>query len=549
MATQTFKLAVNNAEFPFLYARAGRSVLQPGLDVAPRTSAAFVGTTKSFDWNLVKMIYCENVLPVAEGIISTGTQEDILPFSPAVTDFDQFITIRDSIERNYLMVPARGKNYVLNPDTLVWESKNPFTWADDKKIVSRAYVDGRTFIFYERDRLLEWDPVGEVFNTLTLVLPAGLAVTDIRGCAGASNYLILYTDQDVFWALAPGVLDFTATAAGAGGQIPIDLKGQITCCETISGGFIVYTTRNAVAAFFTNNAATPFSFREVQASGGVSGYEQLTSDANQAKHYTYGSSGLQELDLQRADLIHPDCTDFLSQRQYETWDSAAGEIVSSFLGGALEVKLQFLANRYLVISYGKKDGQFTYALFFDVGLQRWGKVRVDHVDVTTLPSTVLDTLGFRWFELIGEWEDYDVAWEDLERPIAGILPIRTGFAFLQNTGAIRTLQAEMPADNKEGVAIFGHVQVTRGRATTLNGASFDGVYDDPLPVVRILGSLPGNGKVRLAATATYQLPATPELLQILPGASKPAYENFDVVLEGKFALTSAIVETTIHGSR
>jgi hypothetical protein len=549
MATQTFKIAANNAEFPFLYARAGRSVLQPGQDVAPRTSAAFVGTTKSFDWNLIKMIYCENVLPIAEGIISTGTQEDIAAFSPAVTDFDQVITIRDSIERNYLMVPARGKNYVLNPATLVWESKNPFTWAADKKIVTRAYVDGRTFICYERDRVIEWDPVGLAFTTLTLTLPAGYSMSDIRGCFGASNYLGLFTDAEILWALAPNVLDFSDSAAGAGRQTPIDLKGQITCCETISGGFVVYTTRNAVAGFFTNNAATPFTFREVQGSGGVAGYEQLTSDANQAKHYTYGSSGLQELDLQRADLIHPECSDFLSQRQYETWDSVAGEIVSSFLGAALEVKLQFLANRYLVISYGKKDGQFTYALFFDVGLQRWGKVRVDHMDITVLPSAVIDSIGFRWFELTGAWEEYDVAWEDLEKPLGTILPLRTGFAFLQNTGAVRTLQAEMPADNKEGVAIFGHVQAIRGRAITFNGSILDGVYDEPVPEVRIMGSLPTDGYARMPATATYTLSTTSKRMQILPGDSKQAYENFDLVLEGKFALSSAVLETVIHGAR
>jgi hypothetical protein len=107
----------------------------------------------------------------------------------------------------------------------------------------------------------------------------------------------------------------------------------------------------------------------------------------------------------------------------------------------------------------------------------------------------------------------------------------------------------MPADNKEGVAIFGHVQVTRDRACRFNGASFDGVYDDPLPQVRIMGSLPGNGRVRLPATATYTLSATDQLMQVLPGDSKLAYQNFDVALEGKFSLTSAILETVIHGSR
>jgi hypothetical protein len=546
MATQKFKLAVNNAEFPFLFQRAGRAVLQAGLDVAPRTSAAFVGGMERFDYNLAKLIYCENVLPTAEGIMSVGVQQDIAPRTPAVTHFDQMIVLRDSAERNFLMSPARGQNYVLSAATQTWTSYNSFSWSAANTLVTRAYVDGRTFICYQSDRVIEWDPTGLAFNTRALTLPAGYTMTDIRGIAGASNYLLLFTDTEILWSSTLDLLNFNDPIGKSGRQTPIDLKGQITCLVPISGGFVVYTNRNAVAAFFTNSADSPFSFREIQNSGGVAGYEQVTSDANQAEHYTYGSSGLQVVNLQVAAQIYPACSDFLSSRQYEAWDATAGEVVEQNLTGALEVKLQFLGNRYLVISYGKIAGQFTFALFHDVALKSWGKVRVNHVDVGVLPSSVIESFNWRFYELTGPFSSYTQSFLELKQTASSLLPLRSGFAFLQNTGAIQTLLADPAQDVGQGLAIFGHVQLTRSKTVTFLGATLDGVYANPVPRLRVLGSIPGNGYDRDKLVTALSVASTARSAKYV---GNDVFENFDLAVEGKFVLTAGIVETMIHGSR
>ncbi len=548
MATQKFKLANNNASFPFLFSRASRSVVQPGLDTASRTSLGFVGSPESFDYNLIKMIYCENVFPISEGVQSVGTQEDFGPYAPPATDFDQFITIRDSQERNFMFSPGRGKNYVLSNVLGTWTSYDSFVWNPTKNIVSKAYVDGRTFICYEADRIIEWDPVGSVFNTIAVNLPAGYTMADIRSIAGASNYLLLFTNTEVLWSSTLDILEFDDPLVGKSGkQIPIDLKGQITAGIPISGGFVVYSTRNAVGAFFTNNADTPFTFREITNSGGVSTYEQVTGDANQTDHYCYGSSGLQKLNLQRADSVFPDCTDFLASKEYEAWNAVTKEIEHTTLVGILDIKLQLLANRYLIISYGKLDNlQFTFALIHDLVLMRWGKVRVQHVDVAVLPVAALNELALRIFELTAQIQQYDIAIEDLNQLFGDVLPIRAGFAFLQNTGAIHTLVSETSADLGDGLAIIGHVQVTRGRTCTFQMAQFDNLNSDPVPTLTLLGSIPGDGFNRNSIKPVIATLITEKMIRY---NGRHTFENFDLALEGKFNLTTSVVETTVNGSR
>lgn len=550
MATQKFKAAINNSAFPFLYSQAEQAVLQPGLDVAPRVGAGFSGA-ESVDYNTLKLLYCENALPTREGFTSVAFAAEIDAISPAATDFDQLIVLRDALERNFLFSPGRGKNYVYDVATETWVSHDSFVWAADKTLVSRAYVVGRTLIMYERDRVIEWDPVGELFNTITLTLPSGVAITDVRGCCGASNYLIIFTDTTIYWSSVLDITDFDDPVNGSGGQIPIDLKGQITCCVPISGGFIIYTSRNAVAAFFTNNATAPFSFREVLGSGGVASYEQITGDANQAEHYTYGSSGLQRVGLQQAVTIYPACADFLSSRLYERWNATTKEIQLLQLLKPLSIKMQYLANRYLFISYGITTTQFEFALVYDTGLERWGKIRTPHVDIGILPTDSLDP-GFRYFELPLGYDNpayADLAYEDLVKEYEDVLPLKVGFALLQNTGQVDLLLTDTLFEESQAVVVFGHAQVSRNRTVLPQSVKLTGLYSFPAPEVLVLGSDPGNGGDRNAGVAMYNNQTTDKFAEYLTGEAITPMENFDVAVVGAFSLSTLLMETTVHGSR
>ena len=108
---------------------------------------------ESYDWNIPQMLFCENVMPITRGIMSTYFIPQVSAFGG--TAFDQGIILRDSNENNSLLVPANGLNYLLNPNTGVWMSSLPFT--PTGKLITRAYVQGRTFICYEKQKIFEYD--------------------------------------------------------------------------------------------------------------------------------------------------------------------------------------------------------------------------------------------------------------------------------------------------------------------------------------------------------------------------------------------------------
>ena len=545
MATTKFKFAINNAEFPFLYSQASRSVVQPGSDIAPRVGTNFTGGA-SYDFNVAQLLFCENALPSGAGLVSVGYREAGAAVTPAVTDFDQLIVLRDSQERNYLMSPARGKNYVFNTTTATWTSYNSFTWDSTKTLVSRAYVNGRTLVMYERDRVIEWDSVTPKFDTRTLTLPSGYAITDIRGICGASNYLVAHTSTEILWSTLTNILDLADTAAGAGRQTPIDLKGQITVLLPISGGFLICTTQNVVAAFFTGTAATPFSYREVTGSAGVSGAEQVTFEANQDRVFAYGTSGIQTLSLQRAEVVFPKCTDFLVGASYDSWDEILGAVVESIATGALAVKLQLLSHRYLCISYLKSWNHFQFVLVYDLALQRWGKLKIPHTDIGILPSVIGSAFDLSYDELSAAYESYDVAYQDLKTVAGGFLPAKTGFLFLQESGFLQTLITDPTLSSNTGVALFGRIQHVRGRTVTFLGTQLDGLYGTPAPVVRLVGSAPGNGFDRDRVVAATFASGTERSLKYV---GRQVFENFDLAISGKFQLSNGVVEIMNHGSR
>lgn len=543
MAVQRFKAPLNNAKFPFLYSHASRAVLQAGLDIPPRVGQAFFGGIESADFNVLQMLFAENVLPTDTGIISVGTKEEIAAFSPAATDFDQLFVLRNVDEANVLFCPGRGKNYVYNATTLTWESKNPFTWSSVYSLVSKAYVNGRTFVGYEGNRVIEWNDATQSFDTVTLTLPAGYAITDIKGICGASNYLLAHTTVEIFWSSLTTITNFNDPTTGSGRQTPQDLKGLITNIQPMAGGFVIYTTRNAVAAFFTNNAASPFLFKEVLGSGGVGSSNQVTGDANTAGHYTYGSSGLQLVNMQRADTVFPDVADYLVSRDYETWNTVTGKVEEQALTILQQAKLVMLANRYLIISCGWIDTQYTLALIYDLSLQRWGKVRINHIDVGLLPLEAGGNV-LRYYQL-GTYDEYDnVAYEDLVEAYGSVPPLRSGFIFLEPSGRTQVLIVDSAAETAAGVVIFGRAQVTRGRTITFQKAKLDGLFSAPTPQFRILPS--NNGYDR---TTPVTAVVANQSAKSVTYASRATAENFDIAIEGSFDLTTLVLETTVHGSR
>lgn len=542
MATQTFKAALNTHAFPFLYEQASRAVLIAQQDVVPRVqNPSYAGSAENIDWNTIQPLFMENVIPIARGLMSVGFSEQLPAASPAVTDFDQLILIRDVVNSNALFSPGKGKNYVYSNSTGVWTSYSPFAF--NFTLVTKAYVDGRTLIGYERTKVVEYDPAVPDVVTRVLTLPAGMAISDIRGIAGASNYLLAFTETEILWSTPTNILDLADTNLGAGRQTPVDLKGVITAILPIAGGFLIYTTENIVAASFTDSAAVPFRFREVQNSAGVSSPEQVTGDATAGGHYCYGSAGLQVVTLQKAETVFPDVADFLVSKILESWNPTTKSIDKTILATSFQPKLQYLGSRYLFISYGSTSTHFSHALVYDTALDRWGKVKIDHVDIGLLPLEALGSSN-RYFTLEENYAFYDLAYEDLQQEIGTIAGLRQNFGFLGVTGSTALLLAEPATETDKGTLVLGHIQVLRDRLVTFQSAEFDELRDFPAPVITLLGSHTGN---RRNQTYTPVLVMTSDDYQKYGG--RVTYKNFDIAIEGRFAMTTSIIGTTIHGKR
>ncbi len=555
MATQKFKAAVTNSKFPFLYDSAPRAALQQGLDPTARLPFSYMGSAVNADYNSVEMLYCENVVPTAQGFASVR-MEDNIP-AHGGSSFVQFGVVRRADESSYLIAISlsafAGTAYLFDPATDTWTSNFFYYSPSEYDVHSIAYVQGRTFYFVQAGVLLELNGDSLSFKYADLTLPENYASSDIVCTCGASNYLILATETEILWSTPTDPLEFADTALGAGRQTPIDVKGKIRAVVPISGGFIIYTTKNAVAAHFTNRADTPFLFKEILGSAGVLSAEQVTGEANGADHYTYGHAGIQRVSMQRAETVFPDCADFLSGNAYNEWNPTT-HTVDKIVGTQTKVKINLVLNRYLILSYAFSSGQFQQALIYDLNLERWGKVRYPHVDVGLLPWAINSAAGTRPAtieELTDPIEDYTQAIGQLSIATGKdtiqleLLHWRNNIGFMSRDAAIKTMYVENDLEDVEsgsGVLVIGHVQITRGRKTTLQEISLDGL------VVGDVYLLPSQeGYARDTAILTTETLAAGNFRQ---HRKRHTSENFDVAIEaGSFSLSSVVIETTIHGSR
>jgi hypothetical protein len=543
MSSKIHKVVINAADFPFTYDQATRATLDLQ-DLAPKMPWYFYGDKANAELNVPRLLYCENVLPVAKGLMSVGYGQQAAAISPSTTLCDQAIQLRDAAENQYTFCPALGANYVLDPNTNTWSSVNPFTYTAGT-LVTRAYVNGRTFICYEKDRIIEY--VGGAFVTLstgTITWPTGITMANVRGIAGASNYLLFFTDIAVYWCSPLNIFDFFTIDQGAGNQTPIDIKGQITTMLPCSGGFIIYTARNAIGVQYTNNGNSPFVFKEIPNSGGTSTWERITADSNDVGHYMWGTNGLQQVTLQAATTIFPEVTDFLVGDQVESWNATTKDVVKTQLGGPFSVKLSYLAGRYLLISYGQLRNDFDNVLVLDVPLQRWGKLKINHADcfMYTYPTAAG---SWNYDQLVGFYADLgEDTYADLGISRLLVTPAKRGIAFLKNNGEIWILATDFSQTNSLGVIVVGHLQERHKALMTMLSVECEGLRDVPAPQVTLLASANGNARDNI-----WPLPLRNANGEFKNYAKRITAKNFDIAVEGTFVLTTLLIQYLNHGYR
>ena len=554
------KLAINNAVIPWLSAHAQRAVINAQLDAAPRTPRVFMGTDDNADYNLANVIYAENVMPAVHGIKSVGFVDLATPH--VTGDFDTIFPLRDADENVVLFSPARGSNFFYERDTDTWLGRSilaiwgvsPLVGDPATARVTYAYVDGKTFVCYARlangvtdMSIMQWDSASK-----TLV-PAGASITnlpfpvgEIDGIASSSGYLIIWSGLSIAWAFFNGTafnyeVYTNGSFTGSGSQIPEDIQGPVTAIVSMAGGFVAFTARNAISAsYHAQTISAPWVFKEIPDAGGLESYEQATVEGSLGKVIAYTSAGVQAITLNSAEHAHPGLADFITNHRVEEYSFVTHQVTSGALDLDCFVKITAVGNRYVVVSYGYYPGVYSYALVYDVALQRWGKIRLRHRDCFSYTYQATEgNLTYSALLDVQYSELGDAAYSGLVATNSVITPSQRALAFMTERGGIKLASWAARSEEDTSVAILGRLQIARMRHTQLNRVELDGFKQGN---VFIQASANGRTISSLWPTVTVEQDGDYRLAGCLVDC-----KNFNIVLEGSFELSSVVIEATPAG--
>ncbi len=371
MAQSKFNIDLSSAKFPLLSKEAKRSI---------------VGDRSESSVYKPSVMYCHNVLPTEEGYEAVGYVNTVSSIDTlAAGEIINNVTVIYSVERDrvYLAITSLGRLYALHPDSTGWE---PVTSPEMFNAqVTTGIVNGISYVLKYKSACYTYSTVTNTFTAVTLI---GLTASAIVSVVGTNGYLIAFTETDIAWSSTLDPLDFTpSAAAGAGGGSIAETKGNVLFATANTFGTIIHAEYNSVACIYTGNASFPFKFKEIENSSGGLNLDQVAYEANTEDQFLYSKSGIQAVNSREAKLILPEVTDFLSGRELEELDESTNTFVTTVLTSAqtLKKKIKFIHKRYLIISYGVTE--FTYALVFDLALQRLGKLRITHSDCFEYIST------------------------------------------------------------------------------------------------------------------------------------------------------------------
>jgi hypothetical protein len=525
-----------------------------------------MGAEESVDYNTTQLLYGENFMPISEGIKSVGYKQLIVP--TINEDFDQIFVLRDEDENTVLYSPAAGKNYVYDNVAGAWTTESffdihgvlidpasPNTEATAK--VTYAYVDGRTFVCYSRILATGGTDASILYwNSATQTLePAGALVTnlpfaagEIDGISASNGYLLVYSDITVAWAPFDGTafnfdIYLSGSFTGAGYQIPEDVQGKIRACIALPGGFVMFTTKNAIAAsYHSQNIATPWVFREIPGCGGIESYEQATVEGSMGYVVAYTTTGLQKVSLNSAEEISPDVSDFIADRYIERYNFGNQLLTQASTNLDFYVKLTNIANRYLVISYGTFPKVFSFALVYDQALKRWGKLRMVHRDCFYYSYGV--EIADLTYSMLGDipYDHPDLGtYDSTAGQSNAITAAQHGLAFLKQDGSVLIAgwSNQVRTSEDTAVAVIGRVQLSRSSNIQFNRIELEGLNSG-----RIFLAPSRNGKDLDTAELLTTIESSPNY--VIAGTMTDC-KNFNLIVEGTFDLSTAIIEATTSG--
>lgn len=511
MAQQTYRANIFSPAFPFLSEQFGRSVIIGQLDHIEKTSSTdSSGQEKTSKFGTPQMYYCHNVMPSTAGLQSISYKQ-LIAYTVDASLFKGIISLRDAQDRvAYLGFTESGNFYVsLSPFT-TWVYKTALVDLTNK-IITRAYVQGTTYIYISNVGCYKYD---FTTNNLVLVTLTGLSAVDVIGITSLSGYLIAWTTDTAGWSAIANPTDFVPSiTTGAGAGAVEGITGALKICTAAHAGLLAYSTGNVVAVTYTGNSQFPFSFRALPSSGGIKDINHIDYDSLAGQQYGYTSSGFQVFDIQKAQSVLPELTDFIAGSEFEDCEVTTGVFTKTDLTVSMKKAIRLIANRYLIISYGITS--LTHAIVYDAQLKRFGKLKITHVQVIDL--------------FLGA-ESTDIP--------------RNSIGFLKSDGQVVSLNFDNYTAASDTVALFGKYQLVRSRVLQLDGIEFENIKAGSNFMVRVIPALDGKN-----ANSPQILTASTTLGLYKKYDSKAVGKNVSIMLTGSFSLNSFILNFHAHGKR
>lgn len=405
MSQSKYSANLSAADFNLSFSFKGHSVIVPGLDQNYfQGTAGWAGDTPQRGINIPQIYYCENTVPTAEGYRSIAYRYFIDP--PATPQ--RFIKIFNVFDGNassgLVGVTADHKLFAVSAYTGgVWLPLNfpaGYAWDSADQVTFTVVLGSPTFCF----KGLGIFVYGVVANELYHVELIGLDETLINGVCSSKGYTIVWDDYFIYWSSTENAWDFTPSLITGAGRTQVEgLKGGIVLCKEIAGGFIIYSDVSIISAAYSSNLNIPWIFDVLGGGMGVKSDFAVSFDINSQTHIAWTSGGLVQVELHQATPRFPQVTDFIASGLADKTITLTDYPVTEYDDVPKEVRLAVISSRYVCISFGSMEeppaGEFpvprmVQSFLFDLQLQRWGKLNVDHIQILETPFSARPPVFF-----------------------------------------------------------------------------------------------------------------------------------------------------------
>jgi len=352
---------LTDAQFPLITSFQGKTVIQPGIDQNYTPAPAL--SQEERDRGIPEALYMHNVVPSLNGYKSVGYDQLIAGLSPTAGFTRQYAVKDFAGNRGHIAITSAGKTYLITNTSLTWTDVTPAgqpAGAD----VTVADATGSSFICYDSFGIFTIDLATKSVSPAAIQWDSPLTNASIVGIGSSNNYLLAHDGSTLYWSSSLDVLDFRASQiTGAGKGTPTAVIGSIITLGRVGIGFAIYCQGNIVVATFSGNVQYPWIFKEAPNGAGLASVYQVTTTGDEGSNYAWTSAGLLRVTLAGCSVVSPEVTDFLGGRVFEDYNYTADVLTTQRLTQPMQVRVSFVASRYLVASYGPSS--LAYALVYD----------------------------------------------------------------------------------------------------------------------------------------------------------------------------------------